>query len=266
MWRKIFLILFVIVVASGVAIRRFPRSFLFSGKDEVVKTGNIVSQEPERKIDIVSEEKIVVEPEKIIEEKKISQSSFIEGVPFTVQAPLGEWNIATFQNGCEEATLVMAAHFISGEPLTKDIAKKEIIALARFEDKKHGQSIDTSARDTEKLFKEYYNITTTEIRTDITLLNIQEVLSSGAIVIVPADGRKLMNPNYKQPGPTTHMLVVIGYDMEKKEFITNDSGTRRGKGYRYKEDVLYGAIRDYPTGDHLPIRGIQKDMIVVRKP
>lgn len=263
MGRRLLLILFVVVVVSGVAARRFPAVFWRGGEEKVVKSGSVVSQEPKITGNSLSEEKVVDEPE--IVTAKIPENSPVENVPFTVQAPFGEWNIVTFQDGCEEAALVMAAHFISGKPLTREMAKQEIIALTRFEDKKYGQSIDTSAADTEKLFREYYNITTTEMRLDVTLTDIQEALAAGAIVIVPADGRKLMNPNYKQPGPTTHMLVVIGYDAGKKEFITNDSGTRKGERYRYKEDILYEAIRDYPTGNHLPIQGIYKNMIVVKK-
>lgn len=263
MGRRLLLILFVVVVVSGVAVRRFPAVFWRGGEEKVVKSGSVVSQEPKITGDSLSEEKVIDEPE--IVTAKIPKSSLVENVPFTVQAPFGEWNIVTFQDGCEEAALVMAAHWLSGKPLTKEIAKKEIIALSLFEDKKHGQSVDTSAEDTQKLLVEYYGVTTSELRTDILMTDIQETLSSGAIVIVPMDGRKLMNPNYKQPGPTTHMLVVIGYDAGKKEFITNDSGTRKGEGYRYKEDILYEAIRDYPTGDHLPIQWIYKNMIVVKK-
>lgn len=199
------------------------------------------------------------------EEIQVSQNSLLANVPFTSQAPFGEWNDPIFQNGCEEATLVMAEYWITGKVLTKEIAKKEIASLVKFEEKEFGQSIDTSAKDTEKLLRDYYNVTTSEVRTDITILDIQKTLVLGALVIVPADGRKLQNPNYKQPGPTTHMLVIIGYDAEKKEFITNDSGTRNGKNYRYKEEVLFGAIRDYPTGDHVPIKEIKKVMIVVKK-
>lgn len=261
-------------MALGAAMWRFPGSFLFSGKGESIRNENLVLRETEIQPTVVSEEKAGIEQEQPAQDTTpaigqgptLGGSSLIENVPFTVQAPFGEWNIATFQNGCEEAALTMAAYWVSGKPLTKEIAKKEILVLASFENKKHGQSVDTSAKDTEKLFKEYYNITTTEVHTDIVMTDIEETLASGAIVIVPADGRKLQNPNYKQPGPTTHMLVVIGYDAKKKEFITNDSGTRKGKGYRYKENILYEAIRDYPTGDHLSINGIKKNMIVVRKP
>jgi hypothetical protein len=49
----------------------------------------------------------------------------------------------------------------------------------------------------------------------------------------------------------------------KKEFITNDPGTKRGFHYRYNEKVLYNAIRNYPTGNHLPIKGEQKTGIAI---
>lgn len=271
MWWKILLVFIVIVAVSGVAIRRFPHDFLFSGKNDAVKTENLSSQGTQVQSGTVSDKQAEIQSENAVQDEKVKtvtvpESSLLGNVPFTVQAPFGEWNISTFQNGCEEAAVVMAAYWVSGKPLTQDIAKQEIIALTRFEDKKHGQSIDTSAKDTEALLKEYYGVTTSEVRINITLVDIQEALTDGALVIVPADGRKLMNPNYKQPGPTTHMLVVIGYDAEKKEFVTHDSGTRKGQDYRYQEDILYKAIRDYPTGDHLPVKGIRKNMIVVSKP
>jgi hypothetical protein len=62
------------------------------------------------------------------------------------------------------------------------------------------------------------------------------------------------------------MLLLIGYDPRTREFITNDPGTRRGKGYRYQEDLLFRAIRDYRTGNRLPIAGEAKTIIVVRPP
>ncbi len=61
------------------------------------------------------------------------------------------------------------------------------------------------------------------------------------------------------------MLVIRGYDQANKEFITNDSGTRRGELYRYNEEVLYQAIRDYLTGYHKPIDKVEKVMMVVEK-
>jgi hypothetical protein len=160
----------------------------------------------------------------------------------------------------------MAAHWISGKLLTKEGAKKEIIALSRFEEKRMGHSVDTSAADTWELFEEYYGYDSAEVRYDIALADMAQALAEGALLIVPADGRRLKNPNFTQPGPLTHMLVVIGYDAAKKAFITHDPGTRKGERYRYDEDILFAAMRDYPTGKHLPIRDERAAMILVKKP
>lgn len=199
------------------------------------------------------------------EQAKTTKSSLISDVPFTVQARFGEWNDPVFQNGCEEASLVMIRHWLSGKPLTQEIAKQEMLALVRFEDRWLGHSVDTSATDTLKLFQDYYGVTAGEVRMDIKSADIRTALADGAVVIVPANGRKLHNPHFRQPGPERHMLIIIGYDVSVKQFITNDPGTRYGEGYRYSEDVLFDAIDDYPTGKHLPIQIHRKAMIVMQK-
>jgi hypothetical protein len=64
------------------------------------------------------------------------------------------------------------------------------------------------------------------------------------------------------------MLLIIGYDPETQEFITNDPGTHRGAGYRYAEDTLFDAIWEYPSGKNhppLPTGKIPKAMISVGK-
>jgi hypothetical protein len=160
----------------------------------------------------------------------------------------------------------MVAHWISGKPLTKDIAEQEIVALSAFEKKNIGHAIDTSAADTAKLFRDYYGVGTVEVQYDISVTDIQSALAGGAAVIVPTNGRKLSNPNFTSPGPLTHMLVIIGYDADKQEFITNDPGTRLGKEYRYDKKTLLGAIRDYPTGKHVPITVERTAIIVVKMP
>lgn len=201
----------------------------------------------------------------ISEQAKTTKSSLISDVPFTVQAPFGKWSDPVFQNGCEEASLAMVWYWLSGKPLTQEIAKQEMLALVRFEDRWLGHSVDTSALDTLKLFQDYYGVTAGEVRMDIKSVDIRTALADGAIVIVPANGRKLHNPHFRQPGPERHMLIIIGYDASAKHFITNDPGTRYGERYRYSEDVLFDAIDDYPTGKHLPIQIHRKAMIVMQK-
>lgn len=270
-WRTFFLFL-AIVLAARIVASLFSADFWFGKQDTPVNTDIVAPQEPDIRIENLPEEHRAVEPEQEPAqagpepaEMEVPESSLIAGVPFTVQAPFGEWDDPISQNGCEEASLVMAEHWLSGKTLTKEIVKREIAALASYEKKRLGHSIDTSAEDTLKLFQDYYDIAAGEVRTDIGLADIGEALAAGSIVIVPADGRKLQNPYFTQPGPTTHMLVIFGYDAKTREFIVNDPGTRHGAGYRYDEDILYGAILDYPTGDHLPIRSVRKSMIVIGK-
>lgn len=183
--------------------------------------------------------------------------------PFVSQAPTGEWGKSEFQNGCEEASALMVHAWRTGQKYTKETAKRELVAMARYQEKRIGQGVDTDARETARsLLAEYFDIVDHRLVYDFTLDDLKQSLAEG-LVIVPTNGQALKNPNFTRPGPLQHMLVVTGYDAATKEFITNDPGTRKGEGYRYPEQTLYDAIREYPTGKHLPITTERKAMIVV---
>jgi hypothetical protein len=187
-------------------------------------------------------------------------------IPFTCQAPYAEWSNPIYQNACEEAAAVMVMHWVRGEELPKELADKEIADLSNWESENYGEFRDTSVEDTvSRIFKGYFAYEGAEVKKDASLEDIMVALSSGEAVIVPVNGRLLGNPYYTPPGPERHSLVIRGYDEETGEFITNDPGTRMGELYRYDKDVLYNAIRDYPTGYHLPIEKIEKNMIVVKR-
>jgi hypothetical protein len=79
------------------------------------------------------------------------------------------------------------------------------------------------------------------------------------------NGQKLGNPYFSGAGPERHMLLVRGYDPIKKQFITNDPGTKRGENYRYSESTIMNSILVYPTGYHEPTDESLKGMIVVKK-
>ncbi|HBP00626.1 MAG: hypothetical protein UY41_C0027G0010 [Candidatus Moranbacteria bacterium GW2011_GWE1_49_15] len=189
-------------------------------------------------------------------------------VPFVLQAPFANWDDPLFQDACEEAAILMASGWLEGKgSFTKQQMSDEIKKIAAIEDEVLSEHIDASAQDTAEILKRYAKGGNVSVRNDATLAEIKNELFSGNLVIVPTNGRKLGNPNYTSPGPVTHMIVIVGYDGAKKEFITNDSGTRNGEGYRYGENVLFGAVRDYPTGNHYekPIDEsvIERNMIVV---
>jgi hypothetical protein len=211
------------------------------------------------------------EPTEKTEEKKITIDKKIEQpVPFVIQAPFGNWNDPNFQNACEEASVVMVMGWINGEKsITPQEAQKRILEIIAFENKTFGYSTDTNASDMEKIFRQYFKHENVQAREYITLEDIKAEVQKGNLVIVPALGRALENPNFVQPGPIAHMLVIIGYDPLTGQFITNDPGTRNGAGYKYDEALLFEAIWEYPSGKTdppLPTAGkIIKAMISVSK-
>lgn len=193
-------------------------------------------------------------------------TSTLFNVPFTAQAPFGNWADSRQGMGCEEASALMAVRWAKSEELTPAEAEKEIIAMSDFQLAKYGYFEDTSIRDTAfRLLSEYFGYENYEVRSGISASDIITELNRGNLVIVPLAGQKLGNPFYTPPGPVSHMMVVIGYDAVTKEFITNDPGTRRGEKYRYAENVFGAALRDYPSGNHEPITEEVSAMIVIRK-
>lgn len=199
-------------------------------------------------------------------EEKIETQSILFNVPFTSQAPFGNWENIVLQQACEEASMLMAMLWVEGkEFISKEDAEKTILEISDFEKKNYGYFEDTSAQDTAIIMKDYFNYNNIEVLYDIGSADIKRELLNGSLVIAPMNGQRVGNPFYTPPGPLRHMILVVGYDVETKEFITNDPGTRRGEGFRYKEDIFESAIQDYVTGHKEPIVGVRSAMIVVRR-
>lgn len=193
--------------------------------------------------------------------------SLLLEVPFMTQAPTFKWSNDRFQSGCEEASVLMALAWAGVQPLAKTRERQEraILDLVRFEKEKYSVYYDTSTQDTIRFASEYSGFKGFSLQRNIGWRDILRSLEKGFLVIVPADGRVLQNPNFKGRGPQEHMLVIRGYDYTTQEFITNDPGTRMGEKYRYHRKVLFAAIRDYKTGHKEKGRPRTKSMIVAAK-
>jgi hypothetical protein len=150
-------------------------------------------------------------------------------------------------------------------PATRAEQAHAILDFVRFEQDTYRVYYDTSVDDLVRFSSEYFGYEGFTIKKGIRWRDILEALEQGFLVIVPADGRVLKNPNFKGLGPQEHMLLIRGYDYGTQEFITNDPGTRRGKKYRYDRRILFDAIRDYKTGKHEKGRPRTKSMILVDK-
>ncbi|MBI4054131.1 MAG: C39 family peptidase [Candidatus Doudnabacteria bacterium] len=250
------------IYVIALVVAGFVGATLLSDRD--FRNGNLIlapqetpvfgqNEKPEKEI---LEDEIPVEP-------KILPMRVLHEVPFTSQAPFANWHDSRYQNACEEAAVLMAARWVAGRSLSADSANEEIADLVVFENSRYGFSVDSSAEDTARLFREYYKLGSVLLSRNVSVESIKQELAAENLVIVPAHGRSLGNPYYTQPGPERHMLVITGYDDERQVFITNDPGTRRGEDFVYSYATLLNAVRDYPSGDHAPITAVEKAMIVV---
>jgi len=202
----------------------------------------------------------------VIQDNEVVNKLIDQDVPFTSQAPFGGWEDERQQDGCEEASALMAIYWLRGESLSKLVAWQKIIAISDFQQKNYGEYRDIALTDViDHIFKDYFKYDQVDLKNNITINDIIVALNNGNLVLAPMDGQKLNNPYFTAPGPERHMLVIRGYDPATKEFITNDPGTKRGEAYRYNETVLFEAIRAYPTGYHEPIDKIEKNIIIVSK-
>lgn len=181
-------------------------------------------------------------------------------VAFAPQAPFADWSMP-YQEACEEATIIMAAKYFKGDPLDKYIMDKEILGLVEWEKNYFGYWEDTTAAEVVEILDKYYGVRA-YTATEVTAERIKRELNSGNLIIVPTAGRLLDNPYFSGEGPVYHMLVIRGYDRD--EFITNDPGTKRGEGFKYKYDNLLNAVHDW-NGTKEKIYEGQKIMVVVEK-
>ncbi len=254
----------LVLVILSTAIAFYPKSLSLVDPDEFsaslsVATSSETVQDADEEV-VVPEivKKPLVEPKKIV---------FVDNeVPFTSQAPFGDWKDQRQQDGCEEASALMAVAWARGEALDLARAEKEIEAMSDYLLEEYGEYRDLHVADViEWIFSDYFDFGGASLIENASLEDIILELQAGHLVLAPADGRALKNPYFTPPGPERHMLVLRGYDPLKKEFITNDPGTRRGRAYRYDQDLLYAAIMVYPTGYHEAVEGRPKDVIVVGK-
>jgi len=173
-------------------------------------------------------------------------SAVLLPVPFTPQAPLGNW--AARQHTCEEASLVMVDRYLRGDhsgalidPHTADAAINQITAWKPAVD----LTIEQVGEVANKNLGWAYQVVPAD------RLSMKQQLALGRPLIVGVRTHGLGNPNYpgysthfEQPGwSVSHYLVVTGYD-QADTYVLNDPGLTRGHGYHISFDQLMHAIDD----------------------
>ena len=169
-------------------------------------------------------------------------------VPFLSQAPKQNWSMP-YQEACEEASMIMVDAYLSGRTraFLADEGDRAILNLVAYEEQ-IGKTPDLTAAEIKQVVDGYFKGRQVELLKSPTIQQIKEVLTAGFPVIVPASGKALKNPNFRNGGPVYHMLVIKGY-LKDGRWITNDPGTRNGADYLYDQKVLFNAIHDWNGGD-----------------
>lgn len=194
-----------------------------------------------------------------------STKTILQQVPFTAQAPLGDWSNPRQADGCEEASALMAMHWVEGRSIDLLAAEQEIVKISDWERDNYGYYEDTSIEDTaERIFKGWYGYDGIEVKKGIGVTDVYDALAAGNLAVVAVNGRMLGNPYFRQPGPARHMALVVGYDAETGEFLVHEPGTAKGAAWRYHRLVLADALHDYDSGVSLPLPERRTAMIVVK--
>lgn len=192
--------------------------------------------------DLVDQKEEVKNIEPIEEELEPVASSINLAVPFTSQAPTANW-AQPFQDACEEASLLMVDYYYQDKKMPSKLEVENILTqMVAWQEQNWGAHENLPAQKVADLALAVFN-QKLELVTDLTPEKIKKYLQAGRPVIVPADGRKLDNPNFTNGGPDYHMLVIKGYIDD--QFITNDPGTRKGADFIYTQQNLMDSIADW---------------------
>lgn len=187
-----------------------------------------------------------ISPKQIVNQNNVSpdlpKDKINLNIPFTSQAPTANW-VQPFEDACEEASILMVDYYYSKKIMpTKSAVEDILVAMVKWQEDNWGEHANLPlAKLTEYISLNYdYR---PEIIADPSVDLIKKYLNQGWPIIVPANGKKLANPNFRNGGPTYHMLVIKGYVDDK--FITNDPGTRLGADFIYTQENLMASIADW---------------------
>ena len=164
-------------------------------------------------------------------------------VPFTSQAPAGDWS-EPWQSACEETSIYMITSFYANDPIKRDQAIVQIKAILAVKDKDIKVSKDESLTTISQLIVDLKLPWETQLVTDPTTDALKKELAAGRPIIVPVYAPDLKNPHYSSVTPDYHVLVLTGYDDTNGVFIVNDPGTKDGEGLRFPYATLMFAIHD----------------------
>jgi hypothetical protein len=137
-------------------------------------------------------------------------------------------------------------YYLGKKIITKKEAKNLMTPLFAWEDKQFGSNKDSNSERTLRIINEYSSFTATA-KMHPSLNDIKQELNLNHPVISLHYGFDLNNPllHFRATGSSYHMMVIVGYDDEKQEFLVNDSGHQGGLDSRYSYDTILNTLHDF---------------------
>lgn len=161
-------------------------------------------------------------------------------VPFTSQAPAGNWS-EPWKNACEETSIYMVSSFYTNDTIKRDEAIKRIKEIIATKNAEFQISKDESLQKISELITLLDLPWETEIKENPSIEDIKKQLVNNQPIIAPVFAPIL---GITEDGPDYHVMVITGYDDKTNEFIVNDPALKNGKGIRFEYDVFMKAIHD----------------------
>lgn len=256
----VFMATFVLVAVFAYMYRAAIRDFFYRAARPALPVAEPYQHPLSEDGSVVSSTPSVTDTDTITETDTDPYPDKRLAVPFMSQAPHANWDMP-YQEACEEASILMVAGYYRGDrgAYDPDEADRMILDLIDFEEGSLGYPADVTVEEAAKTVEAYDEGLSAEVLPVTDAEDIKRLIAQGIPVIVPADGKTLPNPNFRNGGPVYHMLVVVGYADGK--FITNDPGTRLGESFLYNEEDLFASIHDWNGGD---VPNGDKVMLVIK--
>lgn len=174
-------------------------------------------------------------------------------VPYINEAPENIWS-GPWKNACEEATIAMVEKYYQGIDTVSISESKELMqTLFEEQNKRWGTNANSEGARMIELIETHGSFHARLVE-DPQVDDIKDEIVAGRPVITLHRGFDLQNENipFLPTGSAYHTLVIIGFDEESGQFITNDPGdTLEGAGRVYTYDVIMESLHDYNTTTHL---------------
>ncbi|MFA6427348.1 MAG: C39 family peptidase [Candidatus Magasanikbacteria bacterium] len=169
-------------------------------------------------------------------------------VPFATQIPDGKW-VRPYSEACEESSIVMIDAYYEGRRgvIGHRTSKERMQPYFDYQDERYGDNDDSNAWRTGDMVHSLARYFKAEVVEYPALRDIQAELRAGRPVMTFHHGYSLQNKRipFSNTPESFHVIVLVGYDENSRQFIVHEPGMRRGSFYRYDYDVIMKSMADY---------------------